>query len=238
MKKLTIIHACVFTLVVLLLSGFAGSQVKSEAKKQVKTTEVQIIIKQPKIYGSVVRKNVRGTLSAGAAENSREERAKRNARAIRPVVKALNGYKVKSLARQVYDLGLKQVGWLNTGNVKIVNRYVSDSERYDITRKSKADVVLFVEVDYRLNDTFKAVEVETKTYMYREIYKEPGINPEVIYRNYHTYKWDLPNNADGLHDHGELAKKWSEKKAAVLKEKIKEGLDAELKHLVAALEKS
>jgi len=241
MKNITLIRVSAFALISIFLSGCFGNQIKPEIKKQINTTEVQVIIKQPEIYGSVVRNQTGGAfgiLGAIAAENSKEERMKRNAVAIKPVVTAMKGYKVKSLAQRAYDEGLRQVGWMKPGKVKLVNRELPDSERYTITRNSKADAVLFVEVDYRLNDTFKAIEIESRAYLYREIHKEPGINPEVVYRNFHTFKWELPNNADGLYDHEEIAKKWSEQKAALLKEKIKEGLDIQAKQLAAALLKS
>ena len=68
--------------------------------------------------------------------------------------------------------------------------------------------------------------------------KDPAVNPNMTYRNSHTYKWDFPNKADSVHDRGILDKKWSEEKAAALREKIKQGLDEEVKQLVVDLQKS
>lgn len=229
-----------FTLIALLLSACAGNQIKPEVKKQVKTTEVQIIIKQPEIYGEVVHSlgGLAVVMGGSNAVSAKEARSKRSNEAIKPVVKALRGYKVKSLAQRVYDRGLKKVAWMKPTKVKVVNRELEQDERVKITRKSNADAVIFVELDYRLNDSFKSFEVLTKTHMYHGSIKDPAAKPEIVYRTNHNYKWDLPNNADGIYDHHKLGKKWSAKKAAVLREKIKEGIETEVKHLVAELQKS
>lgn len=228
----------------LVLSACMGKPLNPEVKQKIKTTEVRLIIKQPEIYGAVVHNNnnaiggIFGTVTAVASISAKEERVKRNEKAIKPVVKALKGYKVQSLAKQVYAAGLKRVEWMSPSTVKVVNRDLSTEERNEITRKSKADAVIFVDVDYRLNETFKSLEVNTRSQMYHEHARASGAEPDIIYRAYHTYKWDLPNNADGIYDHHKLGKKWSKNRAKVLKSKIREGLEEEVKFLVSELHKS
>jgi len=242
MEKLTLIRASALALTVLLLSACFGNQIKPDVKKQIRTTEVQIIVRQSEIYADIERKSYANTqwgVLMKSTEDEREQyRINRADKAMKPVVKVMKGYKVKSLAQQIYDRGLKRVTWMNPSRVKVVNRDIPDEEKYEITKKSRADAVLFVELDYRLTDTFKGFEVTTKSSIYHDASKDTNDRPVAIYRTQHTYNWDLPNNADGIYDRNKLGKKWSEKKAAVLKKKIKEALDAQAKRLTEQLQKS
>ena len=242
MNKLTPIRAVSITLIALLLGGCFGNQIKPEVKKQINTTEVQIIIKQPEIYAAIEKTAINsspfGLLMAATDGDRKQMRIERANKAIKPVQKVMKGYKVNGMAKQIYNKSMKQVSWLKSSKVNLVSRDMNLDERYEMTRKSKADAVMFIEVDYRLTDSFKGVEVISKVDMYRENSKDPAAKPETVYRTNHTYKWDLPNNADGIYERDELGKKWSANRAAVLKEKIKEGLESEAQYLVKQMQKS
>lgn len=241
MKKLTKLRLSLVLLAGLAVTACGGNQIKPDIKKKINTAEVHIIIKQPEIYGAVVNNNSGGGLGIIgliAATGAKEERVKRNKKAIKPVVKALEGYKVKSLAKRVYNSGLKKVGWMKPSRVKVLVTAPSFEKRNEIVRKSKADAVIFVELDYRLDSRFKAFELSTWSTMYYQESPDPAVNPKAIYSDRHGYKWELPNNADGVYDHMELGKKWSENRAKILKQKIKEGIEMEVQHMVNEMQKS
>lgn len=231
----------------LILVACGGNQLKPETKQRINSTEVRIIVKQPEIYAAVER-NTFGDSSSpknqwGAFLNSTEGkrvdyRKKRADDAMKPVVKAMKGYKVKSLAQRVYKTGLKRVTWMKPTKVKVVSREITDDEKYEITKKSKADAVLFVELDYTLTANMKGFKVSSKSILYHQKVRQPDVQPSAIYYSQHTYEWNLPNNADGLYEHRKLGKKWSQNKARVLKKKIKEGFETEVQHIVKELQKS
>lgn len=242
MKKKINLRIGTILLTGLLVTACGTNSIKPDIKKQIRTTEVRIIIKQPEIYAAIEQTQANaspfGLLMMATDGDRIKMRQERADKAIKPVVKAMKGYKVKSLAQRVYNSGLKKVTWMKPAKVKVVNRALTMDEQYDITRKSKADAVLFVELDYRLTESFKGFEVVTKSDMYRQVNTDPANKPETVYRSFHSYKWDLPNNAGGIYDRDKLGKKWSEGKAATLKQKIREGLDAEAEHLVKELQRS